>query len=150
MGFSRFGSRGRCAGQLGLPADPADTTSSTEPVKPPGNGKLGDLDPKETVDEFLKSLDAEEDDPSVDAEEDDPGDDSGDDGLEGWEMVGVFFHKVSKSGLGASDAWTAFLKRPYTGRVGKEEASAAKIDVKVPSTKTSETAGAADIFDIEE
>ena len=30
----------------------------------------------------------------------------------GWELVSVLYHKDVKSGMGAAEAWTAFLKRP--------------------------------------
>jgi len=70
-------------------------------------------------------------------------------GQEGWEMISVIFHKSSKSGLGSSEVWTGFLKRPYTGQisVGKP---AAKIDVAMPSASTSGTLDDDDIFDIKD
>ncbi len=35
-------------------------------------------------------------------------------GQSGWELVAISNHKDSKSGLGGSDCWTAFLKRPHS------------------------------------
>ena len=54
-------------------------------------------------------------------------------GKEGWELVTVMFHKLAGGGMASTDAWMAFLKRPFSGQAMKKMAGLEKAhDVSAP------------------
>jgi len=70
-------------------------------------------------------------------------------GQDGWEMIAVSRQKQTKSGIGASEAWVAFLKRPYTGEVKARAAMEKAKDIAAPPDDQSTDADV-DVFDFQD
>ncbi len=74
-------------------------------------------------------------------------------GEEGWELVGVFYHKEAKA-ITEAWCWTAFMKRPFTGLAHKKSGETSKLKGDTGATRRIEAVasdnGADDIFDVKE